>query len=1298
MSRRAGLSFTVLTGLAGALVSATVVFPPLEQGIDRCFAAEHAPHFRPDMGMGWDLLLNRAMNDPWALAHTSTYERRDAGFQHRIDSAVAQATKARGASAAEVAVDIDQDGVADFWVYFDGPTATFIEGDRFRTGCHDLRVDLRDTSRPAKEIYSWFTEPPVPLPALAGRRLSASDYYDRAVPAKVSAAQASEWAKIASRLFPDLAAELGSLAKQTPDGKLADELSRHESRAISLIPKFQEIFREQELAKKLRTPVGWRMTFSGYDLDQVGGEEVAAGYSPWGVERIQFHKEDWRKWGGLIADCFLEEGAVVRIDLPAGRYFKVGGFWARFRDEGRLGGSRLRMAEARLLPGFQKYREGRWYEAAALWREGWGLASLTGDFALGRSGRPGGLAPDPEYAHWDFPVQGQPAKDLVSIARGFGEPTGEYEGIVGLARAAARGRRFEEALDLYSRCQRLSVKFNRTLRQVNALEEISQIYARMGNYDLAIQRLLESLDMEATLGYARDVIRNLDKLITYDDSDEGVASPTKLLLVMQMRSHAMAVNRACKLAVLASMYGDLGEQTNAQRYLGEAERIFKNLGHRTGQADVLNVKAKWDLADNRAELAIDRLQAAMQLLDQHDSAVAQIRTDTESHLAGKSVHVFELNEGHELDRVALVAPSHPLSYRALSATWIAQAYLQQADRGPASDTAGRGQLLDLAWQWQTKASEWYHQAADSEGQLVAQLQGATIAYGRMQFPEALKLAEQAGRSAQEQQFFEIRWRALALQGASLEALGRTGEALDRYLAAAESIESVRAVIGSESVRSAFLGSKLAVYQALALIYAARGEDAKVWEWMERAKARSLLDMIAGQPLEVKGPEVARLSREEPLLFGYLRGSADPARSSAAGLEKQYAQFLARITDQPLVQEWMSTKRAVRPVGLKAVQDILGEKRLLIEYFATDQDLLAAVISHDDLKIVKIAGYGMAALNREVAALRGQLQVPNQDYQDQARKLYRDLLVPCLRDSNGYEHLVIVPAEALHYLPFQTLLMEGRPARFVVQRWRVSYAPSASALWYAHFRSAVLASAEPPRALVVGEALPVGESAPLPGAEQEAKEVYAILSRAARTPSDGGELLIDAKETTVKARLPSAGVFHFAGHAELLPNFPMRSALICREDVENDGRLEVRELFGLHLSGCRLAVLSACETRVDRLSRGDEITGLTRAFLRAGVPSVVASQWKVDDEATRRFMTVFYENLSQKGMGTLEALHRAQFSMINEYEPVPKPLRAPGMPVPISRPKPPSPETTRSVHRDLLPPFYWAGFVLMGDWR
>jgi CHAT domain-containing protein len=162
----------------------------------------------------------------------------------------------------------------------------------------------------------------------------------------------------------------------------------------------------------------------------------------------------------------------------------------------------------------------------------------------------------------------------------------------------------------------------------------------------------------------------------------------------------------------------------------------------------------------------------------------------------------------------------------------------------------------------------------------------------------------------------------------------------------------------------------------------------------------------------------------------------------------------------------------------------------------------------------------------------------------------------------------------------------------------------------------------------------------------------------------------ATESAVWDRVSQASLLHLATHGGYNRYNPLYSDITLAPDGEDDGNLEVHEVYGLNLMNAKLVVLSACETHLGELdaegepvgvSSGDEVVGLTRAFFFAGTPTVIASLWSVEDEATALLMERFYTHL-RDGMGKAEALRQAQLEV-------------------------------REQHPN---PYYWAGFMLSGD--
>jgi CHAT domain-containing protein len=211
---------------------------------------------------------------------------------------------------------------------------------------------------------------------------------------------------------------------------------------------------------------------------------------------------------------------------------------------------------------------------------------------------------------------------------------------------------------------------------------------------------------------------------------------------------------------------------------------------------------------------------------------------------------------------------------------------------------------------------------------------------------------------------------------------------------------------------------------------------------------------------------------------------------------------------------------------------------------------------------------------------------------------------------------MVPHGLLHYVPFAAL-PRGREqgARLVLNDYVVAYLPAAAALLYGN------GNGEPAESVLAVAPARAG----LQFTQQEATGVAALFPK--------NRLLLVGSRATETAFKTAAGrydVLHLATHGYFNKFNPLLSGLELEADGREDGRLEVHEILGLRLNA-RLVVLSACDTALGggyfaEVPAGDDIVGLTRAFLFAGSPSVVASLWAVNDRSTMRLMSGFYSRL------------------------------------------------------------------------
>jgi CHAT domain-containing protein len=307
----------------------------------------------------------------------------------------------------------------------------------------------------------------------------------------------------------------------------------------------------------------------------------------------------------------------------------------------------------------------------------------------------------------------------------------------------------------------------------------------------------------------------------------------------------------------------------------------------------------------------------------------------------------------------------------------------------------------------------------------------------------------------------------------------------------------------------------------------------------------------------------------------------------------------------------------------------------------------------------------------------------------SRQLYQILIQPFDKQLSSFRKLIIVPDHALAYLPFEALAgsrrAKARKGQYLVERFAIGYAPSASALAAVRSSNAgsesrsFIAFADP------AYRVEIGAQERSPGPEAKTWELSDYLERgfdlrrlpytrteatniAALFPAGERKVFLgtDANEQQVKSEpLARYRYLHFAAHGIVDEENPARSGVILSlgGNQKDDGILQMSEIMRLKLNA-DLVTLSACRTGMGKVVGGEGVLGLTRAFLYAGTRSVVASLWNVNDTATAELMTTFYQNL-RRGLAKDEALRQAKLRLLHGRPP-----------------------TWRH-------PFYWAPFVLVG---
>ncbi|HEX6622718.1 MAG TPA: CHAT domain-containing protein [Pyrinomonadaceae bacterium] len=852
--------------------------------------------------------------------------------------------------------------------------------------------------------------------------------------------------------------------------------------------------------------------------------------------------------------------------------------------------------------------------------------------------------------------------------------------------------RFEQALDNFGRSLALGEAIGDKRLTAKALNNIGMVHRNQGRYELA----LEFYERGRALGEEindKTVLRDVASSVGNVYQAQGLYEQA---LEHYRRGRSLSEEINDKAGVARNTYS-IGAVYNFQGRYAEALACFQQsikIGEELGAA-----ADKRDLAYNLHSLG--RLYVSQGRYDQalvHYHKSLKIREEVNDRFG----------VGQTLNNIGIVYKSQGLYEQALE--WFRKRLKLAEEMGVKegmatslsniSDIHRQQGRSDLALEHLRKSLRLREEMSDRRGICVVLNKLARLYQDKGGYHEMLAVGQRAAGLAEEINAAEELWEAREHVGRALRALGQPTEARRNYLAAIATVESLRrGVAGGEQQRQSFLENRLSPWLGMISLLVSQKEGAEALSFAERSKARVLLDALqsghAGlrrtlSQTELSGEEERRLrlvSLNSLLTSEARRDRPNPARMAAlrADVEKarlEYEDFQTRLyVAHPELRVHRGEAPIIKPEELTAL--LPDASTALLEYVvAADETYLFAVTRAAGKSEAELVVYtmpvGREELARQAGAFRRQLAGRDLGFRAPARKLYDLLLGPAREQLRGKTSLVIAPDNVLWELPFQALLTDAN--RFLLEEAAIAYAPSLTVLReMTRRRQSHHSGGAPATLLALGNPL-VGKETlnraaltlrgggldPLPEAEQEVKELGRLYGSSRSKVYTGAE----AREDRVKGEAGGSRVLHFAAHATLDDAAPMYSHLaLAGGGAGEDGLLEAWELMQLDLRA-DLAVLSACETARGHAAAGEGVIGFSWAMFVAGVPSLVVSQWKVESAGTRDLMVNFHQALlappgGRKGRaGKAEALRQAALRLMR------------------------SPETGH--------PFYWAGFVLVGD--
>ncbi|HKQ73873.1 MAG TPA: CHAT domain-containing protein [Blastocatellia bacterium] len=1048
--------------------------------------------------------------------------------------------------------------------------------------------------------------------------------------------------------------------------------------------------------------------FALVQVEQRGAEAVLTADGPDGKE---FAFVDLRIGGkgveplGIVAEAAGDYILKVRSEIPKVATVSIGRYVVKIselraaneQDRARIKAQTL-CYEARTL-GLEKSLESKrkavrlYQEALPFWRQApersWESAALL---RLG-------------ILYIELTEFGQ-AKDYFSRAviamKAAGDRNGEapaQNGLCGALHYLGDLKGKAECLDALTAIYR---ELGHRLGEANALSNKAVTYMVATDYSAALESAQQALRVfraEKDRGQEAFVLNNLGQIYRMlQEHQLALDHYERALAILRERNDRR--NTGLTLGDMAVTYTDLGDLPRALDYFRQALEISDEFGDRRTKSLLLeSVSRVWQKLGETAK-AFDARTQSLEL----------------ARAVG--------------DRQA----------QSLALTSLSEIYLLRGEKEKARDSL-------------TEALEITRATGKSvmEAAVIRQMGKLAVTNGNPNeairlFQQSLSLARAAGALAVERE-------ALILLAQTERERNNLNEARDYYEKAIELTESFRAKIRRQELRASYLAEWQDEYEQtidlLMQMHQQRpnaGHAAAALGISERARARSLLETLAEARAGIRqGVDAGLLAEERRLVDQISLKERQRAKSVGNSQAAQQTEALAKEVEA-LLDEYRALQSRIRAVSpryaaltephpLTAAQiqtECLDAQTVLLEFaLGEKQSWLWAVtpetitsatippraeIEASARKVYELLTARHPRKDETTAERETRIADADSKFTKEAGALSEMLLggiTEKLRRDWKNKRLLIVAGGMLEYLPFAALPLPAETTNQpLIKDYEVVNLPSASAISLIRREAAgrqaptktlaaladpVFDTSDPRLALSRKKSSASGLVANVRSAESSsaASPLPSELARSVRSFNrDGFDRLVFSNEeaefitsraprnSTLKAtgfeatrRLVASGelaqyrIVHFATHGLINSENPELSGLVLslvdEKGKPQDGFLRMSEIFNLRLPA-DLVVLSACQTALGKEIKGEGLVGLTRGFMYAGAERVTASLWQVDDQATSQLMRHFYRGMLKEGLRPAAALRAAQLEM------------------------------SRSSRWSS--PYYWAGFVIQGEWK
>jgi CHAT domain-containing protein/tetratricopeptide (TPR) repeat protein len=856
--------------------------------------------------------------------------------------------------------------------------------------------------------------------------------------------------------------------------------------------------------------------------------------------------------------------------------------------------------------------------------------------------------------------------------------------------------KYAEALSILRLALKVSERIDFQQGVADSLKVIALAERLLGDYKESLADSNRSLAIYRQIGDREGEAKVLNNLgLTFQfqaDYPQALSYYQKSLAIFQELKVQWAIGAT--YSSLGTVYSAQGDHARALDYYEKGLALAREVKDRKAEANALNYIGSLYGVQGDYPQALSHLESALELLkglkDRDGIAMTLVNIGVIYRNEGEGPRALDYYQ----QSLKIYQELGSKSYIAAATGNLGSVYMEMGDYARAIEQYG--QALKM------------FEAMDEKAHMAAELSSLAVAYNLQgDYRKALEYSERASVLSRQIGRTLTYQEARTTFGSAALAMKKPESARKAFEEAITAIEALREqVAGGEEARGRFFENRISPYQEMVKLLVSENNPAEALDYAERAKGRVLLDVLRSGRINITKamtPEEKERERQLNEELGALNMQFERESSQAVSDKQRIADLGARVQKARLEREAFRTKLYAAHPELKAQRGetvtikpeeaaaLLPDARsALLEYAVTNEQVFLFVLTRGEGGVeagrsIELKVYPLSIKPKELdaraEAFRRALASRDLNFMTPARELYDLALAPAQKQLEGKTNLIIVPDAMLWNLPFQALRTPRD--RYLIEDYSVAYAPSLTVLremtkpqralpLSAGRDLTLLAFGNPDTSPQTSTRLKVtlGEPlAALPEAERQVKTLAALYG-----PEQSRVYLgANASEDRLKAEAANFRVLQFAAHAVLNDSNPLYSHVVLSRPTGSteDGRLEAWEMMNLNLRA-KMVVLSACETARGRFGAGEGMIGMTWAFFIAGSPTTVASQWKVESSSTTELMLEFHRRIRASMQGRkmeiskAEALRQAALKLM---------------------------KTDEYMH-----PFYWAGFVVVGDAR